>query len=823
MPKRFRPLLSFVLLSLNAIGQQVRPAASAEIYHKLLQLNKLVNVLYFAAHPDDENTRLLSWLVHDQNVRTAYLSLTRGDGGQNILGREQSAALGLIRTYELLEARKIDGAEQFFTRAVDFGFSKNHNETFKHWNQSVLTGDAVWTIRSFRPDIIICRFPPDARAGHGQHAASAIVAAEAFKAAGDKKRYPEQLKYSTPWQPKRLLLNTYRFGTNNTLSESQFKLATGQYKPQLGMGYSELAGISRSVHRSQGAGTPSVAGIQSEYFLLTDGEAMSSTLFDGIDITWNRVGRKDIGGQIENVIKNFNYSRPDLSLPDLLRIKKQIKEVKDPFWRKEKLKEIDQLILDCSGLMTELYCNQPEAVAGSDLSFSFNSIARSEVAVQLESLQWQGGTAQLNRRLANDSLFSANYKIKIPEGTPVSEPYWLSRPGKDAFHYDLPADTLNGIPASEANPGAVLKLKIGGEPFMVRIPLSYKRLDPVKGDLAEALRIVPPVITGFTGALLIRDEKGDLNGSVRLHAMKDINGELSLIADTRPVFNQDNISLRTGQDTVIQFHLKTKQMTAAGTSGDGFTLKAVFQSGDFRFDRLQHLIRYDHIPTLQYFTPSDAKVLNQNWKCSARKIGYIEGAGDFTADFLRLAGLDVVVLKDENFISAAGLEQFDAIITGIRAVNTEKKMAYWLPVLHQYVKNGGTLVMQYNTLQDLAAGNIGPYPFSLANLRVTEEDAKVEFTDPSHRLLNYPNKITESDFRGWVQERGLYFPSQWDDRYETLFSMHDEDEQPLKGSTLYTRYGKGHYIYSSLSFFRQLPAGNTGAVRLLMNMLSAGK
>ncbi|MCD6065027.1 MAG: family deacetylase, partial [Flavipsychrobacter sp.] len=297
MRRLFLPLA--FLFSQFSFAQQVRPANSAQIYNEIARLKNLTNVLYFAAHPDDENTRLLAWLANDQHIRTAYLSLTRGDGGQNILGTEQGAALGLIRTHELIEARKLDGAEQFFTRAIDFGFSKTHQETFKHWNEDQLVSDAVWVIRKFRPDVIICRFPPNEQAGHGQHAASAIIAEKAFHAAGDPTKYPDQLKYYGAWQPKRIVFNSFRFGDRNTITTDNIKVPVGQYSPLIGMGYGELAGISRSIHKSQGAGTPSTPGVQTEYFKHVAGEPMTNSLFDGIDISWKRVKNPEIDRQID--------------------------------------------------------------------------------------------------------------------------------------------------------------------------------------------------------------------------------------------------------------------------------------------------------------------------------------------------------------------------------------------------------------------------------------------------------------------------------------------------------------------------------------------
>jgi len=819
--KKIMSLVLFVTFAVITYGQQVRPANSEKIYHEIAQMRHLVNVLYVAAHPDDENTRLLAWLVNDKNIRTAYLSLTRGDGGQNILGSEQGDALGLIRTHELMEARKIDGAEQFFSRAVDFGFSKTFDETFKHWPQDQLTYDVVWVMRKFRPDVVICRFPPNAMAGHGQHAASAIVAAAAFKKAGDKLQYTEQLSTYPVWQPKRLLLNTYRFGDRNTTSEDQFKLQVGQYIPVLGMGSGELAGQSRSVHKSQGAGTPSVAGVQTEYFKLVDGDSLSKSLFDGIDITWSRVDRPDIGSDLDQVAEQYDFLHPEKSLPALLAVRKKILEVKDDYWRKEKLGEIDQTILDCTGLMAELYAKQPQAVAGAVLPFTLHVIARSHTPVILSAIQWSNGDTATNLRIPLDTLLTFEHPIAIPADAPVTQPYWLSMGHTIKDMFAVPDDSLLGLPETPDNLVATLQLNIGGTDFAVKVPLSYKKTDPVKGDVVEQLRIVPDVSVSFNTTLLVTKPDGSVQADVRLHAYKDIK-EATLTVDgpKSTVATIKGINLSAAEDTLIPVNIPAP--VSAKQGADDYYLHAQLAAGDKVYNLSQHLIQYNHLPTLQYFMDPFTKVVRDNWKCTVKHIGYIEGAGDFIAGFLRLAGLDVDILKESDLTNAAKLKKYDAIITGIRAVNVEKKMAYWLPVLMEYVKNGGTLVMQYNTLQDLSTTKLGPYPFTLSDKRVTEEDAKITFVDPKSRLLNYPNKITDDDFKDWVQERGLYFASKWDDNYKPLFSMHDEGEDPLTGGTLYAKYGKGNYVYTSLSFSRQIPAGNKGAIRLLMNMISVG-
>lgn len=814
-------------------GQQVRPSKSSEIYRELKTLKQLPKVLYLAAHPDDENTGLLSWLINDQNVETGYLSLTRGDGGQNLLGTEQGAALGLIRTHELLEARKLDGAQQFFTRAIDFGFSKNTTDTFKQWDENSITADVVWVIRQFRPDVIICRFPPTAAAGHGQHAASAVVAEKAFRLAGDKTAFPDQLKYVNVWQPKRVLWNTFRFGGVNTTAENQLKVTVGQYDAQLGMGYGELAGLSRSLHKSQGAGTQSVAGIRTEYFAHVAGEPAKATLFDGIIKTWTSQGNADIDQSLDKIISAFNFNNPELSLPALLALRKKVIALQDSALRKDKIKSLDRIILSCAGFMGEVVTSQPEAVAGDHYHFRLNLIARAVNPVVLENVKWLSQSESFNRKLSKDSLITIEHDIQIPADAALTEPYWLSKPATNAATFSVPDDTLIGLPEAESPLNVLLDLKIGSEKFQVKLPLSFKKLDPVRGDVVEALRIVPALELKFAQPLYLVKENEDLHLSlnVKVNSNKQFTkGALNLVYNGERLGGTDVSSLN-GKDTTIDYIIPKTKLATINSSR--LQLEANFVADGITYNKKQVLIQYPHLPSLQYFAPATVTVMKGDIQAKVKKVGYIEGAGDFIPDFLRIAGIQVDVLKDGDFYgnpnepaennSQNKLSQYDAIVLGVRANNTEKKLGRWMPFLWSYVKGGGNLVMQYNTNQDTTVDQLGMYSFSIANKRVTEENAAVRFLNPNHKLLNFPNKITSDDFKGWVQERGAYFPSQWDAAYEPLFEMHDTDEEPLQGSTLYARYGKGNFIYTPLAFFRQLPAGNVGAARLFFNFLSAQK
>lgn len=814
-------------------AQQVRPSQSSEIYREIKTLKHLPKVLYLAAHPDDENTGLLSWLINGQNVETGYLSLTRGDGGQNLLGTEQGAALGLIRTHELLEARKLDGAQQFFTRAIDFGFSKNTTDTFKQWNADSITADVVWVIRKFRPDIIICRFPPTAAAGHGQHAASAVVAEKAFKLAGDKTAFPDQLKYVNAWQPKRVLWNTFRFGGVNTTAENQLKVTVGQYDAQLGMGYGELAGLSRSLHKSQGAGTQSVAGIRTEYFAHVAGEPAEATLFDGVTKTWTSQGNADIDQSLDQIISAFNFNHPDLSLPALLALRKKVMAIKDGDFKKDKIKSLDHIILSCAGFMGEVVTNQAEAVAGDHYTFRLNLISRAADPVILEDVQWLSQSENFNRKLSKDSLITIQHDIQIPADAALTEPYWLAKPPVNAATFSVPNDTLIGLPEAESPLNVLLGLKIGSEKFQVKLPLSFKKLDPVRGDVVEALRIVPALEVKFTQSLYWVKENEDLRLSLhfKVNSNKPFNkGVLNLMYNGERLGSAEVNSVKEKDFTFDYVIPKAK---LASLSSNRLQLDANYVADGAIYNKKQILIQYPHLPSLQYFAPATVTVMKGDIQAKVKKVGYIQGAGDFIPEFLRIAGVQVDILKDEDFygnIDESGgngnqnkLSQYDAIVLGVRANNTEKKLGRWMPFLWSYAKAGGNLVMQYNTNQDTTVDKLGMYNFTIANKRVTEENAAVRFLNPNHKLLNFPNKITADDFKGWVQERGAYFPAQWDAAYEPLFEMHDTDEEPLQGSTLYARYGKGNFIYTPLAFFRQLPAGNVGAARLFLNFLSAQK
>ncbi len=818
--KKIILLFSTLSLSLCAVAQQYRPQSSSTIYQKLQQLKVMGTVMYVAAHPDDENTRLISYLVHHDHVRTVYLSLTRGDGGQNILGNEQGSALGLIRTHELLEARNIDGAEQRFTHVIDFGFTKSPEETFRFWNKEELVQKVAEAYQLYRPDVVICRFPTTGEGGHGQHTVSAIVAEDAYKLLEQQRK--SEARDNGTWLPARLLFNAFRFGNRNTTTEDQFKLPINQYDPLLGEGYGEMAGRSRSIHKSQGAGTPQSVGTSNEYFKFLAGKPVRNSLYNDVDITWGRVGRKDIGDRIQAVIDRFDFTDPSASLPALAALQKEIAGIKDSFWREQKGAELNEIVLSCAGVMVEALTKVQEAVPDTQLPVNIQVIARSKTPVALQALTFSvagAATSFAPLTLRADSQYVIPATVTLAKDAPLTEPYWLHHKATTGtYEYDA---AYAGLPETPWQATARLTFSISGQSFEAVAPLSFKKLDPVKGDVVQQLRVVPDAVLTPMQSLLVVDSAQTVAVALRLKVNNDLdNARLQLNLDNQPLYEMPLNKLTKGQDTLIRLSLAAAQFkTASDTSLLSFSL----HSGSSVFDREQHLIQYPHLPDLPYYTPAQNKVVVKNWTSAVRRIGYIEGAGDYVDDVLSLCGLNVEHIQDAAMADPALLRRYDAIVVGVRAFNTEKRMVAWMPSLLQYVEQGGNLVVQYNTNQNLVTKQLGPYPFSISRDRVTEEDAEVRFTYPDSRLMHFPNELAPADFDHWVQERGIYFPENWDKRYQTLLSMHDAQESPLEGAILYAPYGKGHFVYTSLVFFRQLPAGNRGAIRLLMNLLSAGK
>ena len=756
-----------VFASLEVKAQKPVQMSSGEILHAMKKLNVLGSVLYMAAHPDDENTRLLAYMAKDRQFKTAYMAMTRGDGGQNLIGNEQGTDLGLIRTQELLAARRVDGAEQFFSRAFDFGFSKSTDEALRMWDKEKILSDAVWVIRNFRPDIIITRFPEDSRAGHGHHSGSAVIAREAFIAASDPKRFPEQFQYGvTPWQVKRIMWNTFSFGNTNTTAENQLKIDVGSYVPLLGKSIGEISAESRSQHRSQGFGSASSRGSATEYFTPVLGEKVEKDPMDGVDVSWARVeGGSAIAALVNKMINSFNTSDPAASLPLLISIRKELENIKDAHWKKIKMLEVDKLIQMTSGLFMEALADKLEVKQGDTLKVNIGFNNRSGAAISLVGISLDGIVADYNTALNKNQNWTNTYVIPIAADRPFTQPYWLLN-DMNKGSFNVTDQRSIGMAQNKPTFNVSAKLNILGTPISYEVPVMYREVDPAKGEFFSPAIISPAkTISTAPKPNLIRETAGKSNSMI-----------------------QDQSTTKTNASAAL---LKTS-------------------------------IQYEHIPAITYFNKVKELNIKVDLKTTGKKIGYIVGAGDKVMDMIELMGYEVTVLGKED-ITAEKLKQFDAVITGVRAYNVHDWLNEKYDVLMAYVENGGNMVVQYNTNSfagPMTKTKMGPKPFVISRGRITDEESAVVFIEPQDPVLNYPNKINNNDFSNWIQERGIYFADDFDKDYKAILSMHDSGEGDLKGGLIVRSQGKGRFIYTGLVFFRELPAGVPGAIRLFANLIS---
>jgi len=817
-------LVFLIFSSIRVFSQHQQPDA-ASIKLNLKKLNVLGSVLYVAAHPDDENTRIITSMANDRLMATAYLSMTRGDGGQNLIGPEIRDLLGLIRTQELLAARRIDGGQQYFTRANDFGFSKSADETFQIWNKDEILKDVVYVFREYQPDVIITRFPPDERAGHGHHTASAILAQEAFDLANDASRYPDQVKKFGTWQVKRLYTNTGRWW-NNTINENTPGITTldvGGYSSLLGTSFSEIAATSRSQHKSQGFGSRGTRGYQPEFLEFVKGDKGEKDIFDGVNTTWSRVkGGTKIQPLVDRALKEFNTENPAASVSVLFQIRAEIAALEPGVWRTRKLKEVEQLIQDCLGLFIEVTANQYWVAPGEKVVANVELVNRSAADVIVKQMKSRelGMDSTMNLSLKSNAMVSFKDEHVLHKQT-YSDPYWLREPHSTGL-FTVSDASMIGKPENNPAVPVTFTISVGGQSFDVQCPVVYKWTDPVKGERSRPFEVVPPVFVNLSDKILIfnSEKPREVNVTLKSSVEGAVKGEVQLDVPTgwkvEPASMAFDFSKRN-EEVVKHFLVYPSQQEQTST------IKAkVVIAGKGTYDLSVQTIAYDHIPTQTLLPKAEAKVVRLNLKKEGDVIGYIKGAGDDVPDALRNMGYEVWEMKNEE-VTAENLKRVDAVVLGIRAVNTNERIGFIMPNLLEYVKNGGTMVVQYNTSGDLETDKFAPYPLTISRDRVTDEQAEVRILKPDHPLLNTPNKIAANDFDGWVQERGLYYPNKWDPQYESLLSMNDKGETPKDGSLLVAKYGEGYYVYTGLSFFRELPEGVAGAYKLFANLVSIGK
>ena len=782
----FYSILLAILFLANT-GKAQKP--SAEILAQINKLSTVGSVLYIAAHPDDENNSFLPYLTKHRNFRTAYLSLTRGDGGQNLIGKEQGIELGMIRTQELLAARRIDGAEQYFSTAYEFGFSKSSEEALRIWDHDKVLSDAVLVIRKFQPDIIITRFPRDARAGHGHHSASAIIANEAYLAAADPTKFPEQFKLGLfPWKAKRILWNTFNFGTVNTTSDNQLKLEVGGYNAVLGKSYGEIGAEARTMHKSQGEGRPRRRGSIFEYFELTGGDVAKNDIMDGVNLSWSKITNNEkqataIENEIHIITSQFKPEDPSASMVALVNLYKQIGLLPMTKWRDYKLEELKNIIKDCAGLFFEATTQQQQVLQGENVKLQFLLNQRSNSNATLIMVHLPDGVDSVfNKTLTYNQNIPLDYSFKVPSNFPISQPYWLVHPKTEGM-FVVTDQKLIGDAENEPAFKLGVAIKMNEQTFNFTIPVQYKVTDPTKGDVYQPIVVAP-------------------------HHEIRYNKEVYL----KPI----------GKSIAIGYQDLHEGMAKQ--------LKVTMQSANDALptslsDVYAKTIQYDHIPSLTYFPTATTKIMEANVIAKTAKVGYIDGAGDKLPEALAELGYQVTLLKESD-INLDKLKQFDAVVVGIRAYNMLDYLTDKNDIVNAYIEQGGNWVVQYlkSNQVGLKKVKVGPYSFSVnAGRRVTQEEVPVQFILPTHAVLNFPNKITTVDFENWVQERSTYQAENVDTHFEAPLAMSDKGEPVSNGSLLIAPFGKGNMVYLSLVLFRQLPAGNPGAYKLLSNLISLPK
>jgi LmbE family N-acetylglucosaminyl deacetylase len=802
-------------------GQAAELSSAPAILQELRNFREMGSVLYIAAHPDDENTVLITYLARGRNYRTAYLSLTRGDGGQNLLGPELGEELGVARTQELLAARRLDGGQQFFSRAIDFGFSKDYRETLNIWDKQQVLSDMVRVIRTFRPDVLITRFSPIPGGTHGHHTASTVLAIEAFKLAGDTNAFPEQLAELSVWQPKRILQNSGG-GTNIPA----LRMDVSGNDPVTGESFSAIAARSRAMHKTQGFGNFGGfggGGARAESFQLLGGEPATNDILDGIDTTWSRVsGGAAVGQLADDTISQFNSQDLAANVPALLKIKKLLAALPADRVVDEKRRQLDHLLQECLGLSVETTIAQAEVVPGETLKLHHVVNVHSSVPVRWLTVRYSGIKTELDEAI---ELNTNNPAIRdttqtLPVGTPLSQPYWLREDGTPGM-FRVDEASLIGRPENPPAFPMAQVFEVGGQKLVIADEPVQITADPVKGEVRRRLDVIAPVSLRFVSDVKlfapgtskpveveIVAARADAAGTLQLDRLADWN-----IAPAKQSFHLAKV----GDKTRLTFTVTAPAQPATAQ----ITARAEIDGAFFDNQRIE--IHYDHIPLLLLQPRARLKAVSLELAVRGGKIGYLPGAGDSVAESLQEMGYEVTPLTGAD-LTTNRLANFDAVVIGIRAFNTRTDLVSQLPDLFAYVEAGGNVVVQYNRPgNDLKTDQLAPYRLRLSQDRVTDENATMTFLATNHPALNTPNKITSADFNGWVQERGVYFPNQWDEHFTPILACNDAGESPKSGGLLVAQYGKGYFVYTGLAFFRQLPAGVPGAYRLFANLVSLGK
>jgi LmbE family N-acetylglucosaminyl deacetylase len=842
---------AFAVLPISTPAAEVAEDRGAMgLSQALKRLDVIASVLHTGAHPDDENSGLLAWLTRGQGVRSAYLSATRGEGGVNLIGTELFEALGGIRTEELMAARRLDRAEQFFTPNYEFGFSKSADDTFTKWSHDQILGDYVRIIRYFRPEIIISRFTGTPKDGHGHHQVSGIITQEAFKAAGDPKLFPE---YGNPWQAKKLYLNVGndQNDRNNQQPVVGMPINIGEFDLDLGRSYTEIAAEGRSQHRSQGQGAAQEPGprqtrlqlVQKTVSVADDAPLFTGVLYKLPDLAQLEPGvSADLAALEQRIVairQKINLARPADSVPDLAAALKELQRIKSKttnqharFLLDKKEDDFQEAVQLAAGLVMNVLVSDDTVVPGQEFNltisvtnggpYSFPDLHAVTDLPEGWTASYDSSTGSLNPGQRLDQ----KYKIKVSNTPDFNQPYWLRVP-RSGDRFVWPAMSPGSIPQDQPLLPTRADVNYQGTTIVMKKPAEFRRVDHIYGEQRTLLKVVPALSVTVSPQTAIVPLKGNRQKEFTI-TLEDqnpapMNADVSLITPAGWTVSPATLSVNLshqGEKASLQF-----TVTIPPVAGD-FVIQAVAKAGNQELKSGYTTVAYPHIETRYIYSPAQSKVDVLDVATTVSSVGYIEGTGDAVPDALKQLGINVTVLSPKD-VANADLSRFQAIVLGVRAYAVRDDVRAYNKRLLDYVAAGGTLVVQYNRANEVGNLQIGPYPFTMLNVnennadRVTHEDAPVKIIDSLNPLLNVPNKITEADFNGWIDERGTYFLKNWDAKYVPLLETHDPGEPPREGGLVVGKYGKGTYIYTGLSFFRELPAGVKGAYRLFANIVSA--
>lgn len=810
-----------ILLSTSGFSQSTHRSTknSSELLHQLLSIQNTASVLYVAAHPDDENTRLIAYLRNEMHADVTYLSITRGDGGQNLIGTELREDLGLIRTNELLKAREVDGGKQLFTRANDFGYSKHHDETLVIWEKDKVLSDVVRAIRKTQPDIIITRFDTTGGTTHGHHTASAKLAIEAFDLAANSDAYPEHFEDGLdPWQAQSIFWNAYswRGVSEDVLNHPELiTLEVGNQNTLLGYTYDELAALSRSNHKSQGFGSSPRYGAQVEYLIPWKNGVDLAQFNKTLTKSWSDLNTLSADAEkLANLIADFSIYEPQASVSTALQLSNSIKN------REPKVaKELANWAYEASGITTRFYSPEANLVEGNTYSTRLQVANPLGVNARLQKINVGNDAVQIANEIAlGNDLWTTSYELSISQKALLSSPYWLTQKSGIGM-YEVAETTNIGLPMNTDLITSSWVLTIDGQLVSVEIPLEYTYTDPVKGEVVENVGLMPKIAVTVNENLAIKSDSSPfpINLSVTNHTQNTAIIDLGTTLTDQSwdvSFEKQSLELAASETATVEVLLTPSATNAVNE----VTFWAMFDGE--KYDRHQTVIDYDHLPVLKTLKKTEAKLVQLDVQATAKKVLYINGAGDKVAEGIRKMGIEVTEVAPE-LLSTYDLSQYDAVISGIRAYNVAgDALAAAQYQINEYVLAGGNYIIQYNTLSRGMPEQLGPLAYATSRDRVTDELSEVSVLAQNHPVLSSPNTISQADFEGWVQERGLYFASSWDPAFQPILSMNDPGESPKEGALLVANHGQGTVVFTGLSFFRELPAGIPGAYRLLANILS---